>query len=78
MTWLTVQNSLMALIELASESIPNCTDLVACLERSIDPSELTRLMRDLRWVGFDLVTLDRWAEGEKSTSPKWLFLGMEI
>jgi hypothetical protein len=68
----------MALIELASDSISNCTGLVTCLNRSIEPSELKRLTRDLGWVGFNLVTLDYWAKGRETTSETWVFLGMEI
>ncbi|KAI9878720.1 MAG: hypothetical protein M1830_010680 [Pleopsidium flavum] len=73
-----LKRGLMALIELASDSIPNCTGLIACLNRSIGPGELTRLMRDLGWVGFKLVTLDRWSKGQEATSKAWVFLGMEL
>lgn len=72
-------DSLIALIELASDPAFDCTGVVACLHRSTEPDELRRLMRDLGWVGFRLITLAHWAQGqEKVTSEKWVFLGMEV
>lgn len=50
--------SLMALIELASECFA-CDRLVICLERNGDG--LQNLIRDLGWVGFELITLQHWA-----------------
>lgn len=52
------QASLMALIELASECF-TCDRLVICLERNGDG--LQNLIRDLGWVGFELITLQHWA-----------------
>lgn len=70
---------LIALMELASDPSFDCTGVVACLHRSMDAGELKRLMRDLGWVGFRLITLAHWAEGhEEVTSEKWVFLGMEV
>lgn len=70
--------SLMALIELASDSIFDCTGLVACVSRTMDAAELKGLLRDLGWVGFNLITLDRWAKVPAVTSDKWLVLRMEL
>ena len=70
---------LIALMELASDATFDCTGVVACLHRSTNPGELKRLMRDLGWVGFSLITLANWAEGhEEVTSEKWVFLGTEV
>lgn len=74
----------MALIELASSPSFNCTELVVALERGSgggeaedsDPSRA--LLRDLGWVGFELVTLGRWVGKVEVTSERWLFMGMEV
>lgn len=68
----------MALIELAAGAGFDCTHLVVCLSRSADGAELKGLMRDLRWVGFELVTLASWTKQREITSDKWLFLEMEV
>lgn len=49
----------MALIELASECF-NCDRLILCLERNGEG--LQALIRDLGWVGFELVTLTPWVQ----------------
>jgi len=36
------------------------------------------LMKSLRWVGFELITLELWAKQRTPASDKWLFLGMEL
>jgi hypothetical protein len=67
----------MALIELASDSISNCTGLVTCLNRSIEPSELKRLTRDLLgWL--QPCNAGLLGQGRETTSETWVFLGMEI
>jgi len=53
-----LKTGLMALIELASECF-TCDRLVICLERNGDG--LQNLIRDLGWVGFELITLQHWA-----------------
>ena len=68
----------MALMELASDPTFDCTGLVACVDRSIEPGESKRLLRDLGWVGFNLITLEQWAGAQDITSKKWIFLGMEM
>lgn len=70
-------HSLMALIELAATPF-ECSQVVICLDRSTDPEESKSLMKSLRWVGFELVTLGMWTTCRNPTSDKWLFLGMEL
>ena len=69
---------LMALIELADSAGLGCSQLVVCLSRLADAAELNGLMRDLRWVGFGLVTLAAWTQRPEMTSEEWLFLGMDV
>jgi len=68
---------LMALLEFASYKSLGCSKLVVCLSRSIDPTESKNIMRDLGWVGFELVTLAQWT-GTTTTSSEWLFLSIEL
>jgi hypothetical protein len=68
---------LMALIELA-ETVFAVSQVVICLDRSVQENERKSFMKSLRWVGFELITLDMWANDIDVTSDKWLFLGMEI
>jgi hypothetical protein len=67
----------MALIELA-EIVFAVEQVVICLDRNVPEIDATAFMKSLRWVGFDLITLDMWAHDLDVTSNKWLFLGMEI
>lgn len=67
----------MALIELA-ETVFAVNQVVICLERSISDIDRKAFMKNLRWVGFEAITLDTWADALDVTSNKWLFLGMEI
>ncbi|MCJ1395141.1 hypothetical protein MMC18_008022 [Xylographa bjoerkii] len=69
---------LMALIELTNNPVLACSELVICLDRSIDPIDAKGLIRDLGWVGFELTTLTPWNDGVNDTSNKWLMLSMEI
>jgi len=68
---------LMALIELADISTLDCSKLVVCIERSIDPVDLKPFIRDLGWVGFELTTMAPWSGGQDLTSKRWLMLAME-
>ena len=70
----------MALLEFTSHSSIACENLVVCLDRQIEKPKLQRVMRDLGWVGFELTTLDAWvpASTDEITSPKWIFLNMEV
>jgi len=72
-----LKQGLMALIELA-ETVFAVSQVVICLDRSVQESERKAFMKSLRWVGFELITLDLWANDIDVTSDKWLFLGMEI
>jgi len=72
-----LKQGLMALIELA-ETTFGCPQVVICLDRSMEEDEARNLMKSLRWVGFELATLDAWAGELDVTSKKWLFLGMEV
>lgn len=67
----------MAMIELA-DSVFAVSQVVICLDRSVPAAEQKSFMKSLRWVGFELVTLDAWAGSLDVTSDKWLYLGMEV
>lgn len=67
----------MALIELA-DSIFALQQVVICLDRSVPEADAKSFMKSLRWVGFEMATLDMWAKERDVTSDKWLFLGMEV
>lgn len=72
-----LKQGLMALIELA-ETVFAVSQVVICLDRSVQETERKSFMKSLRWVGFELIALDLWANDIDVTSDKWLFLGMEI
>ena len=71
----------MAIIDIASDTL-DCAQVVVCLDRSISAEDSKALLKNLKWVGFDLVTLDAWMKPQtkKKVSPstEWLFLGMEL
>lgn len=69
----------MALIELA-ESVFAVTQVVICVDRStaVQENERKAFLKSLRWVGFELISLDLWAGELDVNSEKWLFLGMEV
>ena len=67
----------MALIELA-ESVFALQQIVICLDRSIPEADAKAFMKSLRWVGFEMITLDIWADKRDITSDKWLLLAMEV
>ncbi|PBP16453.1 ornithine decarboxylase antizyme [Diplocarpon rosae] len=71
------QGSLMALIELA-ETVFAVTQVVLCLDRSVPEIDRRALLKSLRWVGFELISLTMWTNDLDVTSEKWLFLGMEV
>lgn len=73
-----LKHGLMALLELAGSSHLQCSRLVVCLDRTTDSVELKRIIRDLGWVGFELITLGAWANENDIVSKRWLFLGMEV
>lgn len=79
----------MAIIELASTPKFSCSDVAIMLDRSATASDPlgTALVRNLGWVGFEAVTLDKWVDqaiGARTedipmdvTSSRWLALSME-
>jgi hypothetical protein len=67
----------MALIELAATPF-GCSQVVLCLGRDSDAEDSQALLKSLRWVGCELITLAEWDHHTASTSEKWLLLGMEI
>lgn len=70
----------MALFELASTSGFDCSQIVACLDRSTSPTELDSVIRNLGWVGFELTTLGGWAPDVSGDliSDRWLFMTAEV
>jgi len=73
-----LKQGLMALIELSSSAF-GCEQLVICIDRNTEEVDMKSLMKSLRWVGFELVTLEMWSKGATvPTSDKWLFLAMEL
>ena len=68
---------LIALIELADYRAFSCSQLVICLDRSINQPDMKGLTRDLGWVGFELTTLAPWNGGRNDTSKEWLMLNIE-
>jgi hypothetical protein len=67
----------MALIELA-ETVFAVSQVIICLDRSVPEDDARTFIKGLRWIGFELIKLDMWANAIDVTSDKWLFLGMEI
>jgi len=72
-----LKQGFMALIELA-ESVFAVSQVVVCVDRSVGEADGKAFLKSLRWVGFDLITLDMWANDLDVTSDRWMFLGMEI
>ena len=59
----------------------NCTQLVACLDRSIPKADLDKLIRNFGWAGFRLTTLDAWAgikETKDIVSDRWVTLNADV
>lgn len=55
-----LKRALMALIELADESL-DCSRFVVCINRGMLVREAEELVKSLQWVGLDITTLDQWA-----------------
>jgi len=68
---------LMALIEVA-EAVFDVSQVVVCVDRSVPEADRKAFLKSLRWIGFELVSLDLWGGALDLTSDKWLFLGMEV
>ncbi|TKA49826.1 hypothetical protein B0A49_12705 [Cryomyces minteri] len=73
-----LKHGLMALLELSSSPAFDCSSLVVCLDRNTDSNDTKALLRDLGWVGFELITLGRWTKTEDVISDRWIFLGMDV
>ncbi|KAH7350802.1 ornithine decarboxylase antizyme [Rhexocercosporidium sp. MPI-PUGE-AT-0058] len=72
-----LKQGLMALIELA-ETVFAVNQVVICLDRNVPEVDRKAFLKSLRWVGFDLISLDMWANDFDVTSDRWLYLGMEV
>lgn len=72
-----LKDALVALMELA-ESPLGCSQLVICIDRSIETDEAKTLTKGLRWAGLELMTLDHWAGAIDVTSKEWVFMGTEV
>ncbi|KAK5634640.1 hypothetical protein RRF57_010353 [Xylaria bambusicola] len=72
-----LKQALIALIELADVPL-GCSNVVICMDRHMPEDHAKSLMRSLQWVGFELTTLDHWADELDVVSDKWFFLGMEL
>lgn len=77
----------MALLDLASHTASyfSCTDIIIALDRiNLPESQHKQTIRDLGWVGFNLVSLDDWPGAQNrgsmagARSERWIFLGMEV
>nr|ABS87627.1 ornithine decarboxylase antizyme [Paracoccidioides brasiliensis] len=75
------KSGLMALFEIASSPELDCSEMIACVDRSMDAADLVVAMRNLGWVGFELSSLNDWVVPplkEAIISGKWLFMTVEI
>jgi len=72
-----LKKALMALIELADGPL-DCTNIVTCIDRRLPVDEALELTKSLQWVGFEMTTLDHWAQELDVTSHRWVFMGMEL
>ncbi|PLB50499.1 ornithine decarboxylase antizyme [Aspergillus steynii IBT 23096] len=75
-----LKTGLIALFELANISSFACSQIVACVPRSQDATELA-VIRNLGWCGFALSTLQPWCDehiSEPCLSTRWLFLSAEV
>jgi len=74
-----LKSGLMALFELAGTSAFNCSQIVACLDRTSSP-ELDTVVRNFGWVGFELTTLGDWFPDVSGDliSDRWLFMMAEV
>ncbi|GFF95424.1 uncharacterized RING finger protein P8B7.15c [Aspergillus lentulus] len=71
---------LIALFELASMPMFECSQIVACIPRSQEVAD-SEIVRNLGWCGFNLTTLKPWISEqcvEHCLSTKWLFLCAEV
>jgi hypothetical protein len=68
----------MTLLDLRDAPGIECSEIVICVDRDMEPQESQMLIKNLGWVGFELTTLDEWSQtSDDLISPKWLFLSLE-
>lgn len=75
-----LKSGLIALFELAGIDAFDCSQIVACVKRSQQRSEV-ELVHSLGWCGFNLTTLEPWVVDPNpgpSLSREWLFLVAEV
>ncbi|KAL2802279.1 ornithine decarboxylase antizyme-domain-containing protein [Aspergillus granulosus] len=76
-----LKSGLIALFELASVPVFDCSQIVACVPRTQDNVEID-FTRNLGWCGFGLTTLKPWDTKcclhDNPISTKWLFLSSEV
>ncbi|PGG96759.1 hypothetical protein GX51_07669 [Blastomyces parvus] len=75
------KSGLMALFEIASISELDCSEMVACVDRSMGATELDAVIRNLGWVGFELSCLRDWVPPSAKgsfISNRWLFMTVDI
>ncbi|ESZ91383.1 ornithine decarboxylase antizyme [Sclerotinia borealis F-4128] len=72
-----LKQGLIALIELAEEVFA-VSQVVIFVDRSIPEGDRSTFLKSLRWVGFELTTLDMWSHQLDTTSNKWLLMGLEV
>ena len=70
--------SLMALLELCDVSAFHCSQMVVCVDRTLEDNDAKGLLRSLGWVGFEPYTLADWMRSYEVLSERWMFLNMEI
>ncbi|KAL5594413.1 uncharacterized protein BROUX77_007760 [Berkeleyomyces rouxiae] len=76
-THLDLKPALMAIIELAEGPL-GCQDVVALIDKDTDSESAKALMRSLQWVGFELTTMEPWANHVDITSDHWHAMQMEV
>ncbi|KAB8294835.1 hypothetical protein EYC80_006796 [Monilinia laxa] len=72
-----LKQGLMALIELADEVFA-VSQVIINVDRSIPDGDRSTFLKSLRWVGFELTTLDMWSHQLDTTSDRWLLMGLEV
>ncbi|PQE04817.1 ornithine decarboxylase antizyme protein [Rutstroemia sp. NJR-2017a BBW] len=72
-----LKQGLMALIELADEVFA-VSQVVICVDRLISEADRSAFMKSLRWVGFELTTLEMWSKALDTTSNRWLLMQLEV
>ncbi|KAG6024785.1 hypothetical protein E4U19_003523 [Claviceps sp. Clav32 group G5] len=72
-----LKKGLMAVIDLADGPLA-CSHIVICIDRRMPVDNALELTKSLQWVGFEMTTLDHWAQDLDVTSDRWVFMGMEM